>query len=42
MEEMHNEEFHNLHALPDIIIVIKSRRMSWAGRVVRMRETRSS
>jgi hypothetical protein len=28
---LHNEELHNLYASPDIIRVIKSRRMRWAG-----------
>jgi hypothetical protein len=28
---LHNEELHNLYASPDIIGVIKSRRMMWAG-----------
>jgi hypothetical protein len=26
---LHNEELHNLYALPNIIRVIKSRRMRW-------------
>jgi hypothetical protein len=29
---LHNEELHNLYSLPNIII-IKSRRMRWAGNV---------
>jgi hypothetical protein len=28
---LHNEELHNLYASPNIIMVIKSRRMRWAG-----------
>jgi hypothetical protein len=28
---LHNEELHNLCASPNIIRVIKSRRMRWAG-----------
>jgi hypothetical protein len=33
---LHNEELHNLYASPNIIRVIKSRRMRWSGHVVRM------
>jgi hypothetical protein len=29
--KLHNVEFHNLPSLPNIIRVIKSRRMKWAG-----------
>jgi hypothetical protein len=31
--KMHNEELHNLYCSPSIIIMIKSRRMRWAGHV---------
>jgi hypothetical protein len=34
--KLHNEELHNLYASPSIIRMIKSRRMRWAGHVVRM------
>jgi hypothetical protein len=27
----HNEELHNLHSSPNIIRMMKPRRMSWAG-----------
>jgi hypothetical protein len=30
---LHNEELHNLFASPNIIWVIKSRRMRWAGHI---------
>jgi hypothetical protein len=30
---LHNEELHNLYTLPNIIRVIKSRRMRWADHV---------
>jgi hypothetical protein len=30
---LHNEELHNLYDSPNIIRVIKSRRMRWAGHV---------
>jgi hypothetical protein len=32
----HNEELRDLYSLPSIIIIIKSRRMRWAGHVARM------
>jgi hypothetical protein len=31
--EVHNEELHDLYSLPNIIWVIKSRRISWMGHV---------
>jgi hypothetical protein len=34
----HNEELHNLYSSPNIIRMIKSRRMRWAGHVARMGE----
>jgi len=33
---LHNEEFHNLYASPDILRMIKSRIMEWPGHVARM------
>jgi hypothetical protein len=36
--KLHNEELHNLYSSPNIIRIIKSRRMRWAGNVARMRE----
>jgi len=30
-KKLHNTELHNLYSSPDIIRVIKSRRMRWAG-----------
>jgi hypothetical protein len=33
----HNEELHDLYSSPNIVRVIKSRRMRWAGYVARMR-----
>jgi hypothetical protein len=38
--ELHNTELHNLHSSPNIVRVIKSRRMRRAGHVVRMGEGR--
>jgi hypothetical protein len=29
--KLHNEELYNLYSSPNIIRMIKSRRMSWAG-----------
>jgi hypothetical protein len=29
--KLHNDELHNLYSLPNIIRMIKSRRMRWAG-----------
>ena len=37
-----NEEFHSLNRSPNIIRVIKSRRLRWAGNVSRMEEGRSA
>jgi hypothetical protein len=34
--KLHNDELHNLYSSPDIVKVIKSRRMRWAGHVARM------
>jgi hypothetical protein len=38
--KLHNYELHNLYSLPNIIRVIKSMRMRWAGHVARMGEGR--
>jgi hypothetical protein len=35
-----NDELHNLYSSPNIVRVIKSRRMRWAGHVARMGEGR--
>jgi hypothetical protein len=34
--KLHNEELHNFYSSPDVIRMIKSRRMKWAGHVARM------
>jgi hypothetical protein len=39
---LHNEELRNLCASPNIIRVIKSRRVRWAGRVAHMGEMRAA
>jgi len=38
--KLHNEELNDLYNSPNIVRVIKSRRMRWAGHVVRMGEER--
>jgi hypothetical protein len=40
--KLHNEEPHNLYSSPSIIIMIKSRRMIWAGNIVRMGKKRNA
>jgi hypothetical protein len=35
---LHNEKLHNLYTLPNVIRVIKSKRMRWAGHVVSIGE----
>jgi hypothetical protein len=40
--KLHNEELHNLNSSPNIIRMIKSRRMRWAGHVARMGQTRNA
>jgi hypothetical protein len=37
---LHNDELHNLYSSPNIVRVIKSRRMRWAGHVTRIGEGR--
>jgi hypothetical protein len=39
-KKLHNEELHNLYSSPNIITMIKSRRMRWAGHVARVAEKR--
>jgi hypothetical protein len=38
--KLHNEELNSLYSLPNIVRVIKSRRMRWAGHVAHMGEGR--
>jgi hypothetical protein len=38
--KLHNEELIDLYSLPNIVRVVKSRRMRWAGHVSRMGEER--
>jgi hypothetical protein len=37
---LHNEDLNDLYSCPNIVRVVKSRRMRWAGHVVRMGEER--
>ena len=39
---IYNEEIHSLYRSPNIVSVIKSRRLRWAGHVARMDEGRSA
>jgi hypothetical protein len=39
---LHNKELNDLYSSPNIIRVIKSRRMRWAGHVERMGEKRGA
>jgi hypothetical protein len=38
--KLHNEELNVLYSSPNIVCVIKKRRMRWAGHVARMGEKR--
>jgi len=38
--KLHNEELRDLYSLPNIVWVVKSRRMRWVGHVARMGEGR--
>jgi hypothetical protein len=38
--KLYNDELHSLYSSPNIVTVIKSRRMRWAGHVARMKEGR--
>jgi hypothetical protein len=39
---LHNKELYALYCLPNIIQVIKSRRLRWAWHVARMKESRGA
>jgi hypothetical protein len=38
--KLHNDELHSLYSLPNIVRMIKSRRMRWAGHVAHVGEGR--
>jgi hypothetical protein len=40
--KLHNEELRDLYSSPSMIIIIKPRRMRWAGHVTRMGEKRNA
>jgi len=40
VRKLHNEELNDLYSLPNIVRMVKSRRMRWAGHVARMGEDR--
>ena len=40
--KLHNVELSDLYSLPNIVRVVKSRRMRWAGHVARMGERRDA
>jgi hypothetical protein len=42
LRRLHDEELYELYASPDIIRVLKLRRIRWAGKVARMGEMRNS
>jgi hypothetical protein len=39
---LHNEELHDMYTSPNIIMVIRSRSIRWAGHIARMREMRNA
>ena len=40
LRKLHNEELNDLYSLSNIVRVVKSRRMRWAGHVARMGKDR--
>jgi hypothetical protein len=42
LNKLHNYELHNVYFSPSIIIIIKSRKMKWAGHVVTVGEKRNA
>ena len=42
MEKPHNEKLHSLYRSPNIVRVIKPRRLRWAGHEASMEESRSA
>jgi hypothetical protein len=42
MEKLHNEELHDLYSSSNIIRIMKSRTIRWAGHVARIEEKRDA
>jgi hypothetical protein len=42
LRKLHNEELHNFYFSPNIIRLIKSRKMRWTRHVARMGETKNA
>ena len=40
LRKLHNEELNDLYSSPNIVRMLKSKGMKWAGHVVRMEERR--
>jgi hypothetical protein len=40
LRKLRNEELNDLYSLPNVVRVVKSRRLRWAGHVARMGEER--
>jgi hypothetical protein len=40
--KLHNEELHDLYSSPNIIRIMKARKMRWAGNIARTREKRNA
>ena len=40
--KLHNEELNDLYSSPNIVRVIKSKRLRWVGRVARMGERKQT
>jgi hypothetical protein len=40
--KLHNEEHHNLYSSPNIIRMVKSRKMRWVGHVACIRKMRNA
>ena len=39
---LHNEELHSIYRSPNVVRMIKSRRLRWAGHVAKIEEARSA
>jgi hypothetical protein len=42
LEKLHNKGIHNLYSSPNIIRMMKSRRLSWVGHASRIGEERNA